>query len=453
MAASGESGTKVRDHLFINYATEDARFVDWLGLKLAAEGYAIWYDRYKLLGGEKYPQSIDDAIKNRSFRMLSVLSRSSIKKDNPVAERTLGFNIGRDRKIDFIIPLNIDGLTPTELDWQTSPLNYIPFNHGWSAGLAQLLKTLDSLKAPRTLPNPRETAARAIAENDVILCGTEMLFSNFLPVKQYPLKVKCYALTTPSTESGMEPLEDLWAFYRLGNQEVLSFTEPSPTIISDYALEKKEVIPLNMETLRNVPTRNIVQNLIYKSIGVRCREKGLLPILPREGSFYFPYNDKDWLRFVDFNGEERRRLASGTRTARSALGSTQYHWHIAPRLKVLPHGRGEYNLLINIGAYVTELDGGAYSKRLRNARVKAVTSDWWNNKILEYQMAVAELLSEDGDKIVIGNRPDEQVVISGRFVTTTFSAQVNDASSVNEEAPEFYDETDEALEDEGEEDE
>lgn len=51
-----------RDHLFISYATEDSALADWFARRLASLGYAVWYDRFKLLGGEPWPQDIEAAI-------------------------------------------------------------------------------------------------------------------------------------------------------------------------------------------------------------------------------------------------------------------------------------------------------------------------------------------------------------------------------------------------------
>jgi hypothetical protein len=75
MPQGGEN--QLREHLLINYATEDWALAEWLTRKLSAEGYRVWCDRFKLLGGESYPREIDDAIKNRTFRMLSLLSRGT----------------------------------------------------------------------------------------------------------------------------------------------------------------------------------------------------------------------------------------------------------------------------------------------------------------------------------------------------------------------------------------
>ena len=142
-----------RDHLFISHASEDSPFSEWLALKLTGEGYRVWCDHIKLLGGESYPRNIDLAIKHSTFRLLAVLSHNSVSKENPLKERTLGLNISRERGIDFAIPLNLDGLTATEIDWMSSDLTYIKFHGSWAQGLITLNKKLNSIDAPRTLKN------------------------------------------------------------------------------------------------------------------------------------------------------------------------------------------------------------------------------------------------------------------------------------------------------------
>ena len=39
-----------RDHIFISYAWENVALAEWLARKLLAAGYAVWIDRFKLLG-------------------------------------------------------------------------------------------------------------------------------------------------------------------------------------------------------------------------------------------------------------------------------------------------------------------------------------------------------------------------------------------------------------------
>lgn len=97
-------------HLFISYAVEDHTLATWLARKLAARGHPVWFDQMKLLGGEPWPQTIDEAIKTRTFRMLALISEHSLRKPKPTGERVLAQRIGEQRGIsDFLIPLKVDG--------------------------------------------------------------------------------------------------------------------------------------------------------------------------------------------------------------------------------------------------------------------------------------------------------------------------------------------------------
>jgi hypothetical protein len=60
-----------------------------------------------LLGGESYPRDTTKAIRNQTFRVIAFLSRNSIAELDPVEERTLAFNMAKERNIDFLIPLSL----------------------------------------------------------------------------------------------------------------------------------------------------------------------------------------------------------------------------------------------------------------------------------------------------------------------------------------------------------
>jgi len=173
----------MRDHLFISYATEDWPFVEWLTLRLTAEGFKVWCDRLKLLGGESYPRDIDEAIKNRTFRFLAVLSHSSIKKTNPLKERTLALNLSRERKENFVIPINLDGISPTDLDWTVSDLTFIPFHLSWAEGLAQLLKLLEASEAPKGFAEGRSAATAWFEAQGLVLPKRERLWAKLVGIR------------------------------------------------------------------------------------------------------------------------------------------------------------------------------------------------------------------------------------------------------------------------------
>ena len=49
-------------HLFISYAVEGLILAKWFARKLAAQGFAVWFDQMRLPGGEPWPQDIDHGI-------------------------------------------------------------------------------------------------------------------------------------------------------------------------------------------------------------------------------------------------------------------------------------------------------------------------------------------------------------------------------------------------------
>jgi TIR domain len=66
--------TPLRDTLLLSHANpEDDDFTSWLALQLANEGYRVWCDLTKLLGGEVLWDEIEEVIKTRAVQVLYVL--------------------------------------------------------------------------------------------------------------------------------------------------------------------------------------------------------------------------------------------------------------------------------------------------------------------------------------------------------------------------------------------
>lgn len=150
-----------RDHLFVSYAQENWALAEWLTLRLTAENYRVWCRSFQVLGGERYPQDIDDAIRNSTFRVIALLSRASMSDPHAIKERMLALHLARERNIDFLLLLNVDGLRFTECDWMTSDVTFLPFHEHWTTGFSQLLKKLRVIDTPRTLVNGRQIATEA----------------------------------------------------------------------------------------------------------------------------------------------------------------------------------------------------------------------------------------------------------------------------------------------------
>jgi hypothetical protein len=93
--------------------------------------------------------------------------------------------LARERREDFLIPLNLDGLTSTELDWMQSDLTYVPFYRGWAAGLRQLLKKLETIDAPKA-PEVRASLVSFLNRSEAVRPESERLWSNVVEVVELP---------------------------------------------------------------------------------------------------------------------------------------------------------------------------------------------------------------------------------------------------------------------------
>ena len=98
--------------VFISHANpEDNDFALWLALQLANEGYPVWRDLTKLLGGEKFWEDIQNAINNRTIKFLFALSRHSNQKSGTLDELNCALAVEKKLALkDFVITLKLDDL-------------------------------------------------------------------------------------------------------------------------------------------------------------------------------------------------------------------------------------------------------------------------------------------------------------------------------------------------------
>jgi len=408
------------DHLFISYATEDEPFAEWLTLRLTSEGYRVWCARFNLLGGESYPRDIDKAIKEDTFRLLALMSRSSVKKPDPLKERTLALKLGKQRGIDFLIPLNVDGISPTELDWMTGDITFIPFYKSWAMGLNQLLRKLESVGAPRPLEQGRSLVAQMCMEDRVLRKQEETVFSNILQVERLPDTIRIFRFAGPISNFAIRSLSEDWPCYPIRDNKLLSFTMATKAIQDQFSLKFLEAMKWRQsDEILGVPTYNVVSNLIFKSVQAKCRQKGLVSPPFDDSLLYFPKKVPPGgrINYTDFRGEHTWLSTSGTRRVKGDNQEiVEYPYYLAARFRVKSSEALGYYVQLIVRAYVTDKDGNPFVKRSQRSRTKRILKTWWNRELLNRQLAIAQFLA-DGDKVIkVGPDSEEQVVLSSGFI-------------------------------------
>ncbi|TAG08202.1 MAG: toll/interleukin-1 receptor domain-containing protein [Verrucomicrobia bacterium] len=217
--------------LFLSHALpEDNEFTRWLALRLAREGYPVWCDLTKLLGGEDFWSDIEEAIRNRTTKFLFVLSRTSNEKPGVLQELALAKRVGKGRE-DFVIPLKIDNLASDETTIELTRLNSIDFRGGWVAGLAKLLEKLEKDGVPK---DPRFNAAAVatwwqdnLYSGQAVIARSEPQACNLFPIRSLPQRIFLHSLLGEKKKP--DPLPLGYPSHRFG-AGVFSFQTPRELI-------------------------------------------------------------------------------------------------------------------------------------------------------------------------------------------------------------------------------
>ena len=399
-----------RDHLFISSVLKDGVLADWLTKKLTAEGYFVWCEQFNLLGGETYPDDVDDAIKSRTFRFLGLYSRESLRDPEVIRQRSLALNIANERQQDFVIPLNVDDVSDLQLDQVTKALKFIPFQDNWAAGLKQLLEKLQSINCPQLLPQGKRIAAETFLEKDILSEEKETLFSNCLRIHRIPEVIHRFKTQKAIPEERLEKLKDEWSYRQVNQDTFLSFHEPPTSIMKEYRMIKKGgALWTEVERIDGIWSPNLVSELLRKALIVKCYQKGLQYCSENE-LLYFPPNlvENNRLNFTRPDGLKTYVNARGKRTYPPGR---EYLYSLAPSFYVSQDLFDDFTALIRIRIRLSDIEGTPLTgKRMIDSRRKYLCKNWWNNHWFNRVLAVSQFLA-DGEKITIGEQQDEQIIV------------------------------------------
>lgn len=416
------------DHIFISFAPEDSVLADWLARKLVVEGYRVWYERSNLYGGEAYPESIDEAIKHYSFCVIALYSQASLTNPEVMSQRALALHINRERGSDFLIPIDVDGVKPSQLDRAAASLVFISFAGNWAAGIKRLLKKLDSSGCPKPLCYGKTMMAQALPERDVISDHPEILLSNCLRVDALPQTIQRFELLQSIPPKDLDQLCFLWAFRRINRLSFLSFHQPPLSIIDRCGLRLVgREFWRSAESVYSIPSKNLVSELIRKSLIVKCHQKGL-SFCPDTGLHYFPLGlpEKNHLKFKRLDGSKGYVNATGQRAFWRPSGSQDYRYHLAPVFSVARDLFGEFTVLLRIRILLTDTSGLPLALHAAKSRRKHLCRGWWNKEWADRLLAICQFLAE-GDKIVIGDREDELVTVDATPMSFEAPLGINEA--------------------------
>lgn len=427
-----------RDHIFISYATEQSALCDWLARRLAAEGYAIWCDRQKLLGGENWPNDIDEAINERTFRMLALLSRASMNKPNPQGEWLKGIAIGKKLGIDdFVIPLNTEGLRSDEIAWNLQPINYIAFSPSWADGLASLLKKLQSVAAPRVLNDGPRVAVESIVASSAVRDEPEDLLSNCFEVVQTPRYIRKYEVEIDLSKDKRRGLQREWACRDVSPRHIFAFDDPPATVNVSRCFQCIEQIPWrDTKLVDGIDTRDLVVSLIYKCLNLLLRDKGMkYSVITKHGKnrknmeqWYIPqgFLDEDRVSFTFPSGKKSWFNGVGERTYPIRDGGEVYRYHLSPSFSVLRGQIDPFVLFLRNRVYLTDNKGRPLEGRKIISRRKHLCKGWFNREWGARTLGIVQLLADEDMYVRFGPDGEQQLVISAMPIVPNAPQRIHD---------------------------
>jgi hypothetical protein len=400
--------------LLLSHANpEDNEFTLWLALQLANEGYRVWCDLTKLLGGEVFWDNIEEVIKARAAKVLYVLSRTSNAKDGPLKELHFAQGVAKREKLkDFVIPLHIDDLPHGDITIEITRINTIAFRESWGAGLAKLLEKLEEDGVPKD-PKFNRTAVNdwwrtQFSAEQGLREEPEAYLSNWFPILDLPTHVYFHSLSRkdigkievppalpyPAVQDGI----NLITFAPAADFE----GKLGPEMYIAQESEPLEVAGLLAETDFG---KHLFQ-LLRVAWEQMLAERGL-PIYELANNakcFYFPKDrvpgDKVFFTGVDGERTHRAMVGYSTRKNPTTGESVKRYWHFALQARPLIHPTLAYILkshvlFTNDGATIWES-----KKRLASAR-RSQCKSWWNDEWRDRTLAAATYLCGEADTVTI----------------------------------------------------
>ena len=418
-ASSGVACADRRNMIFISHANpEDNKFAEWLALRLAREGYPVWCDVTKLLGGEDFWRDIEAAIRERTIKFLFVLSKCSNEKQGTLMEVAVARKVGRAFK-DFIIPLRVDDIRSDDVTIELNRLNYIDFSKSWLDGCRQLLTKLEDdgiQKDPRFTPDAVTKWWRErFSATEGVRTEAERYASNWFEFVGLPERLRLHAIE-PRERFEKAELAFTVPVYPYENC-LISFAEPVELagILKEQELEIDNTVEVTVEDfqqrglehpkIERRDARNILSALFREGFEKLAMTKGLLPYELANGAKFYWFkkglaeDDKVFYRSPD--RVRNWRAMVGFKSLHSVEGRTRLrNWHFG--IQVKPYFWPFLILAVKPHVIFTE-NGVLYeSKAKQHSARRSQCKSWYNDDWLDRILAAMSFLSgEDVDDLII----------------------------------------------------
>lgn len=419
-----------RSVLFISHATpDDNDFARWLGTQLTLAGYEIWADFDRLHGGELFWDTIEDTIRNKSFRFIVAASRLAQTRGGVLDEIHLAVSVERASGIDgFVIPLRIDDLPFLDFRANIARKNILDFSANWSVGLKALLNALEQARAPKGLSGTISPMALTIhdrlSETSGVAHKADPILLNWLEIEKLPQALNVFGLSVPASRLPAISRSLAVPHVVCGNA-ILTFSRASglhATIPDGVTLHNQGAV-LTSEFLKGQAAqfpsigrseaRRILSNLIRQGWEIFARSKGLHSFEMASGQlvwfFENGFSAANKVQFVDIFGKKRRKSLVGHSPKRGV------YWHYAVEMRLAPGF--PYRIIAKPHVLFTEngRDPLPSASRMHALR-RGFCKTWWNDRWRDLLIAYVSWLGDDSQHMPFDVGANDPILVSAQFM-------------------------------------
>lgn len=403
-----------RKTVFLSHANPaDNQFTQWLTLRLAREGYEVWCDLTKLLGGDDFWSDIEQALRQRARKVVYILSRASNQAGGVLKEIAVANGIAKQLKdTGFIIPVKIDDLPFADHNIEINRLNAISFTKGWAEGLAALLKTLQDDGVPRSNNSGPSVVASwwndRQLNKELVHDSPQAHWTNWFPVKSIPSAIWVWR----APQGWRAPDKATWPAYRIDDRYVsfasskeLTRIDRSPTggrgvqIAMDLNAE-----PPSEAGLSRAELRTAVKQLLRQSwdLVAERRKLPLYQLSSRRRTLWFPSGSvsPNGVAFTGTDGKRADRQLYGFKSVGPKGAKYKRHYHYGLEAQILTYP----DLILALKSHVIFTKDGsmplrdpAFQHRARRSQCKA----WWNDRWRDLLFASMAALTGEKDDLTL----------------------------------------------------
>lgn len=430
-----------RDLVFVSHANpEDNDIARWFVTRLASEGFNVWSDITRLIGGEVFWDTIEDAIRNRAARVVVLLSKKGHEKPGVLDEVNVAVSTERLLSAKgFVIPVRIDDLEFSEIRANIARKNVIDGKSELKSALKEVVKALDEAGVPRRDSHESEILSSWISNHDPRFNPPEP--SNWDQLIQNKIDI----LSWPSSVRKVSGLRSGNLLDRgISEQHVVLAPASSGTLTFASDQELREAFPHVSRIVRRaeavtqsvisgeaadifgdepIVLRNSLSAMVREAWNTKCRKEELLEyqLSSNRSCWYFPdqFAPKNKVSFSDHRQKQRTRALVGRSEAKNAF------WHFGVEAKVFI---GDESIRLKPHVIFSEdgqtpIESHARQHSLRRSFCKS----WWNDRWRDLLNAFLNHLSDGKPEWDWPVSPSRSIKVSGRLGELSTNDSTNDS--------------------------